>query len=345
MERYEYMRMKLTDIPDDIIELYKLREKVNKEGFVFLEIRRGMYGLPQAGRIAQELLEKCLNARGYYQSKYTPGLWMHETRSIKFALVVDDFGIKYESKEDAEHLIQSIAPHYEFTVDREGERFIGLTLEWDYENGELHISMPGYVQKALKRFDHQRPAKPQHQPHPHLPIEYGAKKQLSTPEDKSPLLDKDKKKFIQEVTGVFLFYARAVDSTMLVALSAIAAEQAAPTENTLRKVNQFLDYAATHPDAAITYKASNMVLAIHSDASYLSEPKARSRAGGHFYLSENGKNPRDNGAVLNVAKVMKAVMSSAAEAELGALFINAKTAVPMRKILEELGHPQPATPV
>jgi hypothetical protein len=82
-----------------------------------------------------------------------------------------------------------------------------------------------------------------------------------------------------------------------------------------------------------------MVLAIHSDASYLSEPKARSRAGGHFFLSEDQKDPNDNGAVHTVAKIIKAVMSSAAEAELGGLFINAKTAVPICKTLEELGHP------
>jgi hypothetical protein len=132
---------------------------------------------------------------------------------------------------------------------------------------------------------------------------------------------------------------------MLVSLSALAAEHAAPTERTMQKVHQFLDYAATHPKAVVTYKASNMILAIHSDALYLSEPKARSRAGGHFFLYDNDKDPTNNGAVLNVSKVIKAVMSSAAEAELGALFINAKIAVPMRKTLEELGHPQPQTPV
>jgi hypothetical protein len=71
---------------------------------------------------------------------------------------------------------------------------------------------------------------------------------------------------------------------MLVALIAIAAEQGTPTENTLRRVYQFLDYAATHPEAVVTYKASNMVLAIHSDASYLSEPKSRSRAGGRAFF-------------------------------------------------------------
>jgi hypothetical protein len=132
---------------------------------------------------------------------------------------------------------------------------------------------------------------------------------------------------------------------MLVALSAIASEQGAPRESTLQKVYQFLDYAATHPDAVVTYRASDMILAIHSDASYLSKPKARSRARGHYFMSTNAQVPPNNGAVLNVAQIIKAVMSSAAEAELGALFINAKTAVPMQKALEELGHPQPQTPI
>ena len=132
---------------------------------------------------------------------------------------------------------------------------------------------------------------------------------------------------------------------MLTALSSLAAEQCNPTERTMEKCKQFLDYAATQEDAVITYRKSDMVLTIHSDASYLSEPKARSRAGGHFFLSENDSDPRDNGAIHTVAKIIKAVMSSAAEAELGGLFINAKTAMPIRTTLEELGHKQPPTPI
>jgi hypothetical protein len=106
-----------------------------------------------------------------------------------------------------------------------------------------------------------------------------------------------------------------------------------------------LDYAASQEEAILTYRASDMKLAIHSDASYLSEPKARSRAGGHMFMAGNEDIPINNGAVLNISQIIKAVMSSAAEAELGALFINAKTAVSMRQTLEELGHPQPRTPI
>ena len=88
-----------------------------------------------------------------------------------------------------------------------------------------------------------------------------------------------------------------------------------------------------------------MILAAHSDASYLSEPNARSRAGGHFFLSTNCQYPPNNGAILNIAQIIKNVMSSAAEAEVGALFICAREAVYIRNILKEMGHPQPPTPI
>ena len=113
----------------------------------------------------------------------------------------------------------------------------------------------------------------------------------------------------------------------------------------MKKTKQFLNYVASHPDAILTFSASNMVLNVHSNASYLTEPKARSRAGGHFFLSDNSKDPTDNGAVHNSAQIMKNVVSSAAEAELGALFINSRQAIPARKSLEELGHQQPPTPI
>ena len=106
-----------------------------------------------------------------------------------------------------------------------------------------------------------------------------------------------------------------------------------------------MDYAATHPDAVLTYRKSDMQLAVHSDASYLSEPKARSRAGGHFFLASDVPIPANNGAVLNTANLIKAVMSSAAEAEMGAIFLNAREAIPARNALIEMGHPQGQTSI
>ena len=120
-------------------------------------------------------------------------------------------------------------------------------------------------------------------------------------------------------------------------ISAIAAQSANPTTDTLAQTKQLLDYIATQEDAVITYSVSDMILNVHSDAGYLNESKARSRAGGHFFLSTNKDSPPNNGAIH--------VMSSATEAELAALYIMAKEAIYVRIILEEMGHTQPPTPM
>ena len=90
LKRYEYLRLRLSELPDEIIEEYKLNEKAAPEGMVFLEVRKGMYGLPQAGLLAQELLAERLAKKGYQKSKTTPGLWKHKWRPVQFTLVVDD---------------------------------------------------------------------------------------------------------------------------------------------------------------------------------------------------------------------------------------------------------------
>ena len=108
-------------------------------------------------------------------------------------------------------------------------------MEWDYEAGKVHVFMPGYVQDALQRFKHDPPPRRQDQPYSHTPPEYGAKVHYAKGANDSPLLSKADKKFMQQVTGVFLLNVRAVDSTMLTALNAIVSEQATPTETTMKK--------------------------------------------------------------------------------------------------------------
>ena len=128
-----------------------------------------------------------------------------------------------------------------------------------------------YVQDALTRLHHSRLHKPQHQPYPHAKITYGGKAQYATAEENYQLLSPADKKFIQEVTGTFLYYARAIDATILPELGSLETQQAAPTKNKMTLAKKILDYAATYPNAIITYHASDMVLSAHSDASYLSE--------------------------------------------------------------------------
>ena len=107
-------------------------------------------------------------------------------------------------------------------------------------------------------------------------------------------------------------------------LSALGTQQAKPREQTMTNTKQLLDYVGSQEEAILTYSASDMILAAHSDASYLSEPEARSRAGGHIFLSNDVEYPPSNGAILTIAQVIKRVMSSATEAKMAALFIVAK---------------------
>ncbi len=108
-----------------------------------------MYGLPQAGIIAQELLEERLKKAGYTQSKLMPGYWKHKWHPISFTLLVDNFGVKYIGEEQVMHLIKVLKEHYKVEEDWEGKRYLGITLDWDYKNHKVHLSMPEYVEHAL----------------------------------------------------------------------------------------------------------------------------------------------------------------------------------------------------
>jgi hypothetical protein len=344
MDRPEYMRFRLADIPQEIIDHYNLLPLLH-HGFVYVEINKGMYGLPQAGKLANDLLAQRLAKHGYYQSPYTCGLWKHTHRPIQFTLIVDDFGVEYVGREHADHLFHAIQAHYKCSVDWTGSLYSGITLGWDYEKNTLDTSMPGYATAALHKFQHPLPKLPQDAPYPSEPIQYGAKIQMTKPTDVSPQCTPAQIKTIQQIVGTFLYYARAIDSTMNVSLSSLASEQLHATANTQTKINQFLDYAATHPNAIVRFHASDMQLHIHSDASYLSEPKSRSRAAGHFYLGNHATGPpmTNNGAILSPTGILRHVVSSAAEAEFGGLFVNSKEGTVVRAILADMGWPQDPT--
>jgi hypothetical protein len=141
---------------------------------------------------------------------------------------------------------------------------------------------------------------------------YGAKTQYATKDETPPLTSKQCL-IIQKVTGTVLCYAQAVDPTVLMPLNNIATEQIKATEKTQAATSQLLDYLATHPDTTIRYHALDMILHIHSNASYLSVSKARSRLGGLFFCGD--KSPQQdklNGSILNVAFFIKNVVASAA---------------------------------
>jgi hypothetical protein len=343
MDEPEFMRIPLALVPEEIIQEYDLHSFVNND-YVYVRIDKGMYGLPQAGILANKLLEKRLGKHGYYQCRHTPGLWRHTSRPISFTLVVDDFAIKYVGLEHVNHLLALLRRDYEaVSVDWEAALYCGITCLWDYKNRICELSMPGYIIAVLKKFLHQW-RRAQNSPHRHNPVQYGVKVQLTDDPDMTALLSLEGILRIQKIVGTLLYYARAVDSTMLVTLSSLASRQSKATERTNQDIDQLLDYCATHPIAILRFHGSDMLLKIHSDAGYLNESKARSRAGGHFSLGNNPENtPLDNGPILTPTGILKHVASAASEAEYGGLFVNGKEGTIIRRTLHDMGHPQPAT--
>jgi hypothetical protein len=301
--------------------------------------------LKQAGILANQLLQSRLAPFGYYPARHTLELWLHKTWPISFTLIVDNFAVKYVGKQHAEHLWNALLQTYELTTDWTATVYSGMTLKWDYKNRTCDISMPGYVSNVLSKFQHDAPKHPQHTPSWYVTPVYGAKTQYAM-KDETPPLTAQQCLTIQKVTGSVLYYARAVDPTVLMPLNDIATEQTKATEKTQATTNQLLDYLATHPDATIRYHASDMILHIHSNASYLSVSNARSRLGGLFFLGK--KSPEQdtlNGSIINVASIIKNVVASVAESEVGACFHNAQSGAPLRVTLTELGHTQPPTPL
>jgi hypothetical protein len=350
MKDPEFMRIKYKYFPQAVRKQYDLDRFLAPDDHIYIRIRKGMYGLKQAALLAYKHLVNQLAPYGYRPCPYTTGLWEHTTRRTKFCLCVDDFGVKYFSTTDAEHLLTSLRNHYKISVDWDGTDYCGLSIKWNYAKRYVDISMPGYIKAMLLRLQHPMPGRPQHAPHQWTQPAYGQKLQLA-PIDETPKLDKTGIKFIQSTIGSLLYYSRAVDATMLPAINEISGSQASPTQKTMNATKMLLDYAATYPLAILRYHASDMILHADTDAAYLVLPNARSRYAGHYFLSNTPSappstpSPSPNGAILTICKTIRNVMTSAAEAETAGVFGNGQEIIACRISLHALGHPQPATPL
>jgi hypothetical protein len=183
--------------------------------------------------------------------------------------------------------------------------------------------MPSYVTKALQRFEHPTPSKPQHSPKIYTPPPYSAKDQTTLPPDTSPAISARQVKRLQQIVGTFLNYAPEVVSIMLVTLGTLSPEQSKATTNTLDHANQFVKYASTHSDATISYSISPMIITIHRHVSCLSDSDAFSPTGGIFYLSSLYQPSQFSHPI---SDVLKPVMAFTAEADLAAIYYNSQDA-------------------
>jgi len=179
-------------------------------GYIYVEITKGMYGLPEAGILAQQRLYKHLIEHQFELAENTSGLLKHKTRNLTFSLVVDDFGVCYTDQADVQYLIETLQKLYQITIDWTGTKYLKMTIDHNIIDQTITLSMPGYIEKALHRFGINDKTKTVNTPGPHTKPTYGKQTQENYI-DQSPKLSAEHQKFIEQVVGVMLYYARAID--------------------------------------------------------------------------------------------------------------------------------------
>jgi histone deacetylase 1/2 len=305
-----------------------------------------MYGLPQAGKLSQTRLIQHLKENGYTQCPNTPCLFRHHTREIMFCLVVDDFGVRYKTQADADHLISTLEKYdYKLKVRPLGDVYLGMAISFNRQNKTVSISMPGYVKKMLQRFRPQY-LLPGHRP-PRTPGVYIAPSFSKKPQtifiDKSEKLSPTLVTELQAIIGTLLYYARAVDPTLLPIANELASQQANATRRILNAANRALSYCAAFSNNQIIYHACDMALHVFADASYLCRSHARSVAGAIFFLGNHNDPTRINGSIHVFSSIIPCVVASAGEAEYAALFAAGQHAASIRTTLSDMGYPQNPT--
>jgi hypothetical protein len=345
-DQWEYMVMNINDIPPEIIDTYHLKDFLAPgDTKVYFEVVKALYGMKQAGYLANRDVVEHLNNNGYTAQDNTPCLFQSD--GIEFTLVTDDFGVRYENKAAADKLLEVMSRKYPMTHDWSGKKYIGFDLLFDYTPSarRVEMSMKGYVAAVLKRFKHLvTPTHNVYSPEFFQPINYGSKdSQLVKMPDASPALSAPEINTLQQITGCLLYYARGVDGTMLLTVDHISREQSHGTHDTLKKAIRLLEYAATFPDATIVYYPSDMILMSNVDGSYNSELNAGSRAAAFHYLGRFDDLNFINGPIECLTTIIPTVVSSAAETEYASLFIGGKSLLPLRYTLDDMNCFQPPT--
>jgi hypothetical protein len=266
LDRPEFVRIYVKDIPDETIEREGLRQFINSSSngdYILFQVDGSMYGHPVSGRIANRDLVQHLKEHGYNQDPNVPCLFEHATNKTTFTLIVDDFGVKYTGIENFNHLVSILKLRWPVKTDLTGRKFIGMRLDWYYdaELPHVYLDMPTTVPDAIAKFYPNGTCKGASTPSTYVaPFKKGPP-DLGAIVDTSKPVSPEAKLFIQQVVGVFLFYARMIDITMLPAVRAISEHQSSPTEKTLADTHQLLRYAYSHPNHRIKFEACDMVSA------------------------------------------------------------------------------------
>jgi hypothetical protein len=161
--------------------------------------------------------------------------------------VVDDFGVQYVGKEHAQHLIAALETDYTVSKYWTGGLYCGITLNCDYANKHVELSMPGYIKYALHKFQHPLPKRAQYAPQNWTVPAYGQRIQYAPLPDAAPPATAAEITRAQAIVGTLFYNSRAVDPTLLVPLIALASQLSTSTETTIKAVSHLLDYCSSHP--------------------------------------------------------------------------------------------------
>ena len=309
--------------------------------YFFTEVSKTMYGFRQAGFHANEQVIAHLLSHGYYQTQ--PCLFTHTTDPIVFCLVVDDYGVKYTHVAQFHRLVDCLSLLYHVKASPVATSFLGFTISHDRQARTIALSMPSYIPNMLARF---RPegVPPARSPSIYTPPSYGSSAPQLSPTDTSAPASPAQIEELPQAIGSLLYYARALDCTMLPAVTTLSSLQSAPTLNVIAKLNRLLGYCSAFPDHQLIFRPSRVLLQTHSDASFNSLPRSGSKSGGHHTLGNH--DPAFHNAPIDVdSSRIPVVTSSAADAELAAAYGNARSAHFHRATLQNIGYPQPPSPI
>ena len=316
----EYMALPIKLMPPEAIAKYGL-DKLVVNGMVMVENFNAVYGMRQSGKIAGDAVEAHMLKCGWASEPATPCIYVNKAvPNVFVARIVDDFYVTHEKDEEMLNFVDMLKELYETVVyELDCKQFCGLDIEvknHGTDQKEVHVSIKGYVEEAILELGYTPSAKPQDSPGAWTKPKYGYTEQSETIFD-SPLLDAKDKLWVQTAVGKALFYARAVDVSIIFACNNIAT--LGFNEAAMKATKHMLDYLATHSTATVVYKKSQMLLKCYSDASFDSVPGSRSRYSGIMYFG-NKDDSTINGAIHAYSKVFKTIYTSAAAVEYGSLF-------------------------
>jgi hypothetical protein len=348
----QFLKVYLDAYPDSVVSRLRLLPfvKLDRHGkrFVLFRMDKTLYGLKEAGKLSNLRLVQLLLSYDFVETS-TPCLFRHKTRPITFCLVVDDFGVKYQHRADFDFLVSCLSNLYHCKAHPIAHKFLGFTIAHDRTARTLSLSYPGYIDALLTRL---RPngVKGCQTPSIYTPPRYGSSAPQSPTVDSSPPASDSQKKDLQIAIGYLMYYGRCVDCRLLTATCALACELSRATLDTLTRLDRLLGFASAHRNGHRLYHASDMILEIWSDASYLSRPRARSVAGSYHHLTRaptpgftHDPLAFINGPISCHSTQIPVVCSAVQESEYAGLFAAAKIGDVERRILHDLGYPQPPT--